>query len=217
MFTGIVEELGILEDIKVSSSAGELAIKAKKVLEGVQLGDSISVNGVCLTVTSFTANRFTADVMPETLKKTNLGQLKRGEAVNLERAMKLGDRFGGHIVSGHVDGTGEIVSRETYANAILFQIKADAGLRKYMIPRGSVCVDGISLTIVDVTETGFSISIIPHTLTHTNLRNKGPGDKVNLECDVIGKYVERLLAWPAQQQPKSSGIGLDYLKEHGFA
>jgi riboflavin synthase len=217
VFTGIVEELGVLEERKVSSFSGQLAIKAKKVLEGVQLGDSIAVNGVCLTVTSYTANRFTADVMPETLKKTNLGQLKRGEALNLERAMRLGDRFGGHIVSGHVDGTGEIVSREAYANAVLFRIKADAGLLKYMIPRGSVCVDGISLTIVDVSETGFSVSLIPHTLAHTNLSGKGRGDIVNLECDVIGKYVERLLTRPAGQQPGSSGLALEYLREHGFA
>lgn len=218
MFTGIIEELGVLENIAGGSQSSKLFIKAKKVLEKVQHGDSIAVNGVCLTVTSFTETQFTADIMPETLKKTSLGQLKRGQVLNLERAMKLGDRFGGHIVSGHVDGTGEIVSREKYANAILFQIRADAGLLKYMLPRGSICVDGISLTIIDVMDSGFSISIIPHTLVSTNLNAKRPGDRVNLECDIIGKYVERLVAGHTghKQTSKASGLDFDSLREHGY-
>lgn len=217
MFTGLVEEKGFLEEIRGSSLASKLTIRAKKVLEGVQLGDSITVNGVCLTVTSFSAHNFTADVMPETMKKTNLGLLKRGEALNLERAMSLGDRFGGHIVSGHVDGTGEIIVREKYENAVLFRIKSQPELLKYMIPRGSVCVDGISLTITEVTDSFFSISIIPHTLAHTNLESKSAGDIVNLECDVIGKYVERLLLGQADTNHRPSLMGLDYLREHGFA
>lgn len=217
MFTGLVEEKGCLEEIRASSMSSILTIRAKQVLEGVQLGDSIAVNGVCLTVTSFSENRFTCDVMPETMKKTNLGKLARGEVLNLERAMKIGDRFGGHIVSGHVDGTGEIISRETYENAVLFQIKAKPELLRYMIPRGSVCIDGISLTIIDVTDSSFSISIIPHTLAHTNLEGKRAGAIVNLECDVIGKYVERLLAGGAKAKQRPSSVGLEYLREHGFA
>ncbi|MFY0543925.1 riboflavin synthase [Brevibacillus sp. H7] len=218
MFTGIVEELGVLENVTGNSVASKLLIKADKVLKGVQLGDSIAVNGVCLTVTSFSSAHFTADVMPETMKKTNLGRLKRGETINLERAMRLGDRFGGHIVSGHVDGTGEIVSREPHANAVLFRIKAGADLLKYMVPRGSVAVDGISLTLVDVTAAGFTISIIPHTLSHTNMQGKHPGDLVNLECDVIGKYVERLMGWKTTEQHPSEATGLtmEVLRENGF-
>jgi riboflavin synthase len=218
VFTGIVEEVGVLERMVGGSQASTLFIRANKVLEDVKLGDSIAVNGVCLTVTSFGANRFTADVMPETLKKTNLGQMKRGDVLNLERAMKLGDRFGGHIVSGHVDGTGTIVEREPHANAVLFCISTSGELLKYMVPRGSVTVDGISLTIVEVSESGFSVSIIPHTIAHTNLREKRPGDLVNLECDLIGKYVERLLTWKTEhhQQVKASGLGTDFLREHGF-
>jgi riboflavin synthase len=218
VFTGIVEEVGVLERMAGGSQASTLFIQANKVLEDVKLGDSIAVNGVCLTVTSFEANRFTADVMPETLKKTNLGHLKRGAALNLERAMKLGDRFGGHIVSGHVDGTGTIVAREPHANAVLFRIRTSGELLKYMVPRGSVTVDGISLTIVEVFETGFSVSIIPHTIAHTNLREKRPGDLVNLECDLIGKYVERLLTWKTDhhRQAKPPGMGTDFLREHGF-
>jgi riboflavin synthase len=218
VFTGIVEEVGVLERMVGGSQASTLTIKANKVLEDVKLGDSIAVNGVCLTVTSFEANRFTVDVMPETLKKTNLGQLQRGAALNLERAMKLGDRLGGHIVSGHVDGTGTIVAREPHANAVLFHISTSGERLKYMVPRGSVTVDGISLTIVEVFETGFSVSIIPHTISHTNLREKRPGDLVNLECDLIGKYVERLLTWKTEhhEQVKLSGLGTDFLREHGF-
>ncbi len=218
MFTGIVEELGVLENVSGHSAASRLLIKANKVLEGVRLGDSIAVNGVCLTVTSFSSSHFTADVMPETLKQTNLGRLKRGEKLNLERAMRLGDRFGGHIVSGHVDGTGEIVSREPHANAVLFRIKTGPQLMKYMVPRGSVTVDGISLTLVDVTDTDFAISIIPHTLSHTNLQGKRTGDVVNLECDVIGKYVERLMSWKAGEhhEAKPAGLTMNVLLENGF-
>ncbi|WP_139492333.1 riboflavin synthase [Brevibacillus dissolubilis] len=220
MFTGIIEEVGTIAGVEGGSQASKVLIQAKTVLGGVQLGDSISVNGVCLTVTSFTASHFTADVMPETLKKTNLGKLKRGEPVNLERAMAMGDRFGGHIVSGHVDGVGQIISRENYANAVLFRITAPKSLQKYMIPRGSVTVDGISLTLVDVENDGFSISIIPHTLAHTCLRDKHAGDMVNLECDVIGKYVERLMTFGTEGSEGSSrrsSVSLDFLRDNGFA
>ncbi len=218
MFTGIVEELGTLAEIKGGRLASQLTIQAKKVLEDVNLGDSISVNGVCLTVTSFTSRQFTVDVMPETLKKTSLSQLQHGHVVNLERAMAMGSRFGGHIVTGHVDGTGMVISREAHANAVLFRIEASADLLKYMVPRGSITVDGVSLTIVDVWDRGFSISLIPHTLAHTSIRDRKSGDHVNLENDIIGKYVERLLHFPAAstQKPKEQTIDIDYLKQHGF-
>ncbi len=202
-----------------SSLASRLTIQAKKVLEDVQLGDSIAVNGVCLTVTSFSHNRFTADAVPETMKKTTLGQLQRGDVLNLERALKVGDRFGGHIVSGHVDGTGIITSRQRVENAVLFHIGTEPALLKYMVPHGSVSVDGISLTLVDVTDSAFSISLIPHSQAHTTLVEKRVGDRVNLECDVIGKYVERLLNWPkpAEEKGRAAALGMDFLREHGFA
>jgi len=219
VFTGIVEERGVLEKVTGSGLASRLWIRAETVLDDVRLGDSIAVNGVCLTVTSFTSRHFTADVMPETLKKTSLGRLKPGEILNLERAMRLGDRFGGHIVTGHVDGIGEVVSRHPHGNAVLFRIKTEAPLLRYMIPRGSVTVDGISLTLVDVGDADFAISIIPHTLSHTNLQEKRPGDLVNLECDIIGKYVERLAAKGEsgrESSPAQHGLTLAMLQENGY-
>ncbi|WP_421617449.1 riboflavin synthase [Brevibacillus sp. TJ4] len=217
MFTGLIEEVGRLEAIVGNEQAGCLVIRAEKVLEGVQPGDSIAVNGVCLTVTSFTARQFRADVMPETLNKTNLGRLRTGQRINLERAMRLGDRFGGHIVSGHVDGTGVILSRQPHANAVLFRIEAAPQLLKYVIPRGSICIDGISLTVVDVEEQSFAVSIIPHTLAQTNLQDLRAGDWVNLEMDVIGKYIERLMGARRTDEGKTeNGLSLAFLQENGF-
>lgn len=222
MFTGLVEELGTLEAMTGSGQSSRLVIRAERVLEGVKTGDSIAVNGICLTVTSFSSRQFTVDVMPETLNKTSLRQLRQGQSVNLERAMRLGDRFGGHIVSGHVDGTGTVVSRQPHANAVLFRIAADASLLKYVIPRGSICIDGISLTVVDVDDAGFSVSIIPHTLAETSLRDRKVGDQVNLEADVIGKYVERLMGVRATEATgesvaTSSRLSLAFLQDNGFA
>lgn len=219
MFTGIIEEVGSIERIVGGSQPSMLTIRASKVLEGVQLGDSISVNGVCLTVTSFQDTRFTVDVMPETLKHTNLASLERGSLVNLERALAVGSRLGGHLVSGHVDGTGRIVSRTQHANAVLFRVAAGSHLLRYMIPRGSVTIDGISLTITDVSEQEFCVSIIPHTLEMTCFKQKQAGDVVNLESDLIGKYVERLLtvrAGEPKQMSNSSRLTADFLREHGF-
>ncbi|MED4584160.1 riboflavin synthase [Brevibacillus choshinensis] len=222
MFTGLIEEVGTLEAMTGSGQASRLVIRAARVLEGVKTGDSISVNGICLTVTSYTSRHFTVDVMPETLNKTSLRQLRQGERVNLERAMRLGDRFGGHIVSGHVDGTGTIVSRQPHANAVLFRIAVDLSLLKYVIPRGSICIDGISLTVVDVNENDFSVSIIPHTLAETSLQDRKVGDQVNLEADVIGKYVERLMGVRATNEAgvraePSSRLSLAFLQDNGFA
>ncbi|CAM3227303.1 MULTISPECIES: riboflavin synthase [Brevibacillus] len=224
MFTGLVEEIGIVESITGNQEACRLRIRAQKVLEGVSIGDSISVNGICLTVTSFSLRHFEVDVMPETLRHTSLRQLQRGQKVNLERAMKLGDRFGGHLVSGHVDGTGTILSLQLHANAVRFRIEATAELLRYIIPRGSICIDGISLTVVDVNESSFSVSIIPHTLASTSLQDRKPGDRVNLEADMIGKYVERLLLHPRNEQKadkpqmaSQSRLNLSFLQENGFA
>jgi len=223
MFTGLVEEVGVLTAITGSEQASRLVIRAERVLEGVQLGDSIAVNGICLTVTSHTSRHFSVDVMPETMNKTSLRLARPGQRVNLERAMRVGDRFGGHIVSGHVDSTGTILTREPHANAVLFRIGAAPELLKYIIPQGSICVDGISLTVASVDEASFSVSIIPHTLKQTSLQDRRPGDRVNLEADVIGKYVERLLIFQRRvegeqaQADQTGRLSLAFLQENGFA
>jgi len=223
MFTGLVEEVGVLTAITGSEQASRLVIRAERVLEGVQLGDSIAVNGICLTVTSQTSRHFSVDVMPETMNKTSLRLARLGQRVNLERAMRVGDRFGGHIVSGHVDSTGTILTREPHANAVLFRIGAAPELLKYIIPQGSICVDGISLTVASVDEASFSVSIIPHTLKQTSLQDRRPGDRVNLEADVIGKYVERLLIFQRRvegeqaQADQTGRLSLAFLQENGFA
>ncbi|TPG68019.1 riboflavin synthase [Brevibacillus laterosporus] len=226
MFTGIVEEVGTIYGVLNGRKAGSLHIKASLVIEGSKVGDSIAVNGVCLTVTQFTASGFVVDVMPETLNKTNLGELRYGDPVNLERAMSLGDRLGGHLVSGHVDGRGRILSKKQSENAILYEIEAATDILRYIIPRGSVTVDGISLTVVDVHANFFSLSIIPHTVTVTTLGKKNVGDHVNLENDLIGKYVERLLADQGNQgnQPfslhssrtKQHSVTDSFLRDNGF-
>ena len=195
MFTGIVEEKGTVQKI----SQNQICIKAKKVLEGTRIGDSIAVNGVCLTVTNLAKDGFYADVMPETFSRSNLGELTAGSQVNLERAMAADGRFGGHIVSGHIDGTGKITKIQNDGNAVRFWIAADIKILRLIIEKGSITVDGISLTVVSVDDSNFSISIIPHTLAETILGTKRVGDTVNLENDIIGKYVERLLGKPAAE------------------
>jgi riboflavin synthase len=215
MFTGIIEEVGTIEQMRQSGEAIVLTIGARKILEDVKLGDSIAVNGVCLTVTSFTTQSFTVDVMPETVRATSLRMLKRGSKVNLERAMAANGRFGGHFVSGHVDGVGEIIRKEPVANAVYYEIKIPKELRKYMIFKGSVAVDGTSLTIFGLTDDTFTISLIPHTRAETILGDKQIGDIVNIECDVIGKYVEQFINGKKDEQPKSN-ITLEFLEEHGY-
>ncbi|AJY77217.1 riboflavin synthase [Paenibacillus beijingensis] len=194
MFTGLIEETGVMKRIGRQGEAMLLTIGASKVLEGVQDGDSISVNGVCLTVVSFDRASFTVDVMPQTYRHSNLSEVKLGQRVNLERAMAAGGRFGGHIVQGHVDGTGVIVSRTADANAVVYRIKPSEEERmRYIIPQGSVTIDGISLTVFDVHNETFAVSIIPHTLRETALQDKKAGDTINIECDILGKYVDHLL------------------------
>ncbi|ANB61289.1 riboflavin synthase [Anoxybacteroides amylolyticum] len=214
MFTGIIEEVGTIEQMKQAGEAIVFTIGAKKILADVKLGDSIAVNGVCLTVTSFTPRTFTVDVMPETVRATSLRTLARGAKVNLERAMAANGRFGGHFVSGHVDGVGEIIRKEPVANAVYYEIKVPKPLRKYMIVKGSVAIDGTSLTIFGLTDDTLTISLIPHTRAETILGDKQVGDIVNIECDVIGKYVEQFLG--QKEEKTSSAITLEFLETHGY-
>ncbi|WP_188455154.1 riboflavin synthase [Virgibacillus oceani] len=194
MFTGIIEEKGTIKELrKASDQAIQLVIGASKVIEDMKVGDSISVNGICLTVTNFTPADFQVDVMPETIKSTSLASLKTESMVNLERSMPANGRFGGHFVSGHVDGTGEIVSKESLENAIYYEVKIDEELSPYLLEKGSIAVDGISLTIFDVNENIFTISLIPHTVSETILGEKGKGEIVNIECDMLAKHVQNIL------------------------
>ncbi|OPX84201.1 MAG: Riboflavin synthase [Pelotomaculum sp. PtaB.Bin104] len=215
MFTGIIEELGVLRGTRQGADSAQLVIGAEKVLKDVQVGDSIAVNGVCLTVIHFTPRDFTADVMAETLAKTNLEKLTPGNPVNLERALRLGDRLGGHLVSGHVDGTGTIIRMEKHDIATLVSIRAPREVMRYIIKKGSVAIDGISLTVVDFQADNFQVSLIPHTAHATTLGLKRVGDNVNLEGDVIGKYIERLFP-NSNNYGKESKISLKFLSEHGF-
>lgn len=214
MFTGIIEEVGIVSRIQRSGSSSFIEIQAKKVLEDVHLGDSIAVNGVCLTVTHFGSGLFRADVMNETLSRSSLGSLTSGSPVNLERAMAAGGRFGGHIVSGHIDGTGTVTDIRNDGIAVWYTINTSPQILHYIVEKGSVAIDGISLTVAKVTDTSFSVSIIPHTASQTILGTKKSGDTVNLENDIIGKYVEKLMK-PAEAE-KVSGITMDFLAKNGF-
>lgn len=211
MFTGIIEEIGEIRQIRMGSTSCVLTVAAKKILSDVHIGDSIAVNGTCLTVCRFDGGSFTADVMPETMRRTNLGKLAPGSPVNLERAMAANGRFGGHIVSGHVDGTGMVKSLHREENAVWVTIAADTAILRYIVEKGSIAVDGISLTVARVTAQDFAVSVIPHTGEETTLLYRKPGDVVNLECDIIAKYVEKLLS------PQKSGkISPQFLVEHGF-
>lgn len=221
MFTGIIEEVGSVASIRKGAHSCVLTVNASKVLEDVHLGDSIATNGVCLTVTSFTSHSFSADVMHETLNRSSLGSLHIGSPVNLERAMLAGGRFGGHIVSGHIDGIGTISSIKEDDNAVWYTVEAPSSILRYIIEKGSITLDGISLTVAKVTNSNFSVSIIPHTRAQTNLASKKVGDVLNLENDLVGKYVERLMLQPiaaSQEQPeqKSSGITKEFLSHYGF-
>jgi len=213
MFTGLIEEVGRMESIFIGEKSLKLTISATKILDGIKLGDSINTNGVCLTVTNYTNSTFTLDVMPETLRKTNLSKLIKGSIVNLERALRLSDRLGGHIVSGHIDGTGTIKGFKVEDNATWITIETSRAVIKYIIPQGSIAIDGTSLTVVDVADNSFRVSIIPITKDETILLKKSMGDEVNLECDMVGKYIERFLTF---KDDKESHIDLDFLKENGF-
>lgn len=218
MFTGIVEELGQIRKIQKGRSSAVMEIEARKVLEGTRIGDSICVSGVCLTVTSLEGGKFTADVMHETLNRSALQNARPGSLVNLERAMAADGRFGGHIVAGHVDGTGRIRGIERDDNAVWYTIGAGDEILRYVVEKGSIAIDGISLTVAKVGEGWFSISAIPHTIRETTLQVKHQGDLVNLENDVIGKYVEKLLglAPAGEQTGEKSRITREFLSRYGF-
>ena len=216
MFTGIIEETGTVRSITSRSAGTALCIRAEKVLEGTAVGDSIAVNGVCLTVTSLSGKQFTADVMPETVRRTSLAQLRPGARVNLERAMTPSGRLGGHIVSGHVDACGRVASivRDGIANRVTVEL--DPSLLKYIAEKGSVTLDGVSLTVVAVDSRSFAVSLIPQTRAVTTLGELRPGSAVNVEVDVLARYTERLLAASAPQEEKKSGLSLEWLAQHGF-
>lgn len=217
MFTGIIEEIGTVQRIERGAAGARLTIAAKTVLESTKLGDSIATNGVCLTVVSLTSDSFSADVMAESLRRSSLGALQTGSPVNLERAMPLNGRFGGHIVSGHIDGTGTIASQKREDNAVWVTVRTAASLLRYIVEKGSIAIDGVSLTVAAVDESSFVVSIIPHTGAQTILLDKKPGETVNLECDVIGKYVEKLLApYAPDEKATPSGITMEFLTQNGF-
>ena len=223
MFTGIIEEIGTLDSIQMGTSSAILKISAHNILNDINIGDSIAVNGVCLTVTSFNSSFFKADVMHETLNRSSLARLKKGSMVNLERAMAANGRFGGHIVSGHVDGTGTICEITEDDNAVWYRISADRHILDYIVEKGSVAIDGISLTVAAVTESDFSVSIIPHTARVTVLGCKKTGDIVNLENDIIAKYVAKLMGLAETDNNKGntahgkkSDITMEFLSKYGY-
>lgn len=216
MFTGLVEEIGLISSIKKRVDSFQITINALKVLEDIKLGDSIATNGICLTVTSFTDNSFTVDVMSETLKVSSLASISKGDVVNLERALKLGDRFGGHIVSGHIDGVGNILNFKTNDNSTEVSISASSDILKYIIYKGSIAIDGVSLTVFYVDDFSFKVSIIPHTGIETTLLSKNIGAKVNLECDMVGKYIEKLLYFNNKEKDSKKDLSINFLSENGF-
>jgi riboflavin synthase len=206
MFTGIVEEIGIVKE----TSRDHLAFEAHKVLEGIKVGDSIAVNGVCLTVVSLENRGFSVNVMPETLRCTNLGRLHYSDQVNLERALVLGERLGGHLVLGHVDDTGEVMDVTSEETARIMKISAPAKLMPYIVDKGFIAVDGVSLTTVDFDDFSFVVSLVAYTMEHTTLGGKRPGDVVNLEIDILAKYVECL------KERKRQSLNFEFLREYGF-
>lgn len=215
MFTGIVEEIGIVKSINKGQHSVEITIEAKRVLEETKIGDSIAINGICLTVTHLTPTSFSAHIVHETLNRSSLAKLSKGTPVNLERAMAANGRFGGHIVAGHVDGTGEIISIKKDDTSIWYTMAADENILRYIVEKGSITIDGISLTVATIDKNSFSISAIPHTVSQTVFIYRKVGDTVNLETDIIGKYVEKLMNTQPTQQ-KESTITKDFLVVNGF-
>lgn len=216
MFTGIIEEMGKMMAIKKKSTSLEVTIAGKKVLEGLQIGDSMAVNGVCLTVKFFDQHCFTVDVMPETFRRTSLNVAAVGSSVNLERALTLQTRLGGHLVSGHVDGVGTIESKVREDNALLIRITTTEEILYYIIGKGSIAIDGISLTVVETDQKSFTVSLIPHTAAETTLGWKKTGDLVNLEIDLIARYLAKFLTEPKADVPKKNAITLGFLQNNGF-
>lgn len=209
MFTGLIEEIGIIQSIRTSNKSSQISIKANKIFDDLKIGDSVATNGICLTVTDIKDNLFTADVMNETLKRSNIGFLKNGSSVNLERAMAASGRFGGHIVSGHIDGTGRIIKVTKDDIAIWYTISTTTDIMRYIVEKGSITIDGISLTVAKVTSNSFSVSVVPHTQKETTLITKKNNDILNLENDIVGKYIEKMM-------PFEQGITKDKLSKYGF-
>lgn len=216
MFTGIIEELGTIRGVSLTKDGGELQIAATTVLGGTKLGDSIAVNGTCLTVTKLEKDGFTAFVMAESLRRTNLGNLKRGSVVHLERAMAADGRFGGHMVTGHIDGQGTFLSQKPEGQAVVLTIGADPEILSGIVEKGSIAIDGTSLTVMDVGKDSFRVGIIPHTGGYTALLDRPKGYACNLETDVIGKYIQKFLAKNTESTPKKSTLTMDFLRENGF-
>ena len=216
MFTGIVEEMGTVVGISKGAKSSRLTLQGELIFSDMHIGDSIAVNGVCLTVTEFTTNTFTVDVMAETLRRSSLGALSKGSKVNMERAMAANGRFGGHIVSGHIDGTGTIESFVQEDNAVWVTIKTSGQILRYIIEKGSITIDGISLTVAYVDTKCFKVSLIPHTASNTTLLQKKAGDIVNLENDVVGKYIDKLMHTEEKQEQNKEGISLEFLANNGF-
>lgn len=215
MFTGIIEEIGEVSRLQKREKSFKISIRASLILEDMKLGDSISTNGLCLTISEFNQKEFTADIMPESLNRSNLGTLNVGAKVNLERAMSLNGRFGGHIVSGHIDGVGHILEVKKEENAIWFEIKTSLNLMRYIVEKGSITIDGISLTVAQVKSKSFSVFIIPHTLKETIIADKKVGDTVNLENDILGKYIEKLWG-DSSSSMKESSVTKEKLFNNGF-
>ena len=216
MFTGIIEETGIIKHLNITGRSGTIAVRASKVLEGTKIGDSIAVNGICLTVTSLSPDGFTADVMAETVRRSSLSGLSSGDRVNLERAMAADGRFGGHIVAGHVDGTGTITRMRKEENAVWVTIAASGDILDLVVEKGSIAIDGISLTVAAVTDLDFSVSVIPHTGEETTLLSRQAGDTVNLETDIVGKYVQKLLGKTGSASERKSTLTMEMLSELGY-
>ena len=214
MFTGIIEEIGTVKEVRHGHRSAVVTISAEKVLPGTSIGDSIAVNGVCLTVIAMDDDSFSADATPETISRSSLGQMHRGSRVNLERAMAADGRFGGHIVMGHIDGTGKVSRVIKDDNSVLLSIEAAPDLMRYIVEKGSIAIDGISLTVAEVRESGFTVSVIPHTASETTIGWMVAGTAVNLEADIIGKYAEKFLMH--EISPRKKGITAEMLSEYGF-
>lgn len=213
MFTGLIEDLGTLRQLRRESGKVQLTVSTAIPMAELVIGESIAVNGICLTVVAFGGGTFTADVSPESMERTTLGQLSPGDAVNLERALRLGDRLGGHLVTGHVDGMAVLLEKINDGNAVRLKFRLAANLNRLVVEKGSITIDGISLTVNQVGDESFSVAIIPQTLAVTNLQYCQPGSRVNIETDIIGKYVARLLGPGGGGKP---AIDLDFLAKHGF-
>ncbi|MCQ2957507.1 MAG: riboflavin synthase [Candidatus Gastranaerophilales bacterium] len=213
MFTGIIEEIGIIKSINHNSLGIDFVISADKIFSDLKLGDSVAVNGCCQTVTNISNKTFTVQAVKETVDLTNFSDLKINDEVNLERALTLQTRLGGHLVAGHVDGVGNIVSIQNSGNSTIFEISANENIIKYMIYKGSITINGVSLTICELSEKSFKVSIIPHTIENTTFKNLKVGDKVNLEPDMVAKYIEKFMTKEDKQESK---ITLEFLKENGF-